>query len=129
MPVQFEDCLNFTAQINRGGLFAPQEHVFYLGQLCWRVYFELKETPALKLKMLQANQQRPVFCALIHIFVDEVLHAFIGKIHCTRGHNVVHEISARFFNTMSKDFVKESSDIVVQKKKRKIEKMSGVTSS
>ena len=60
MQVQFEENLeavSFTAQINRGGLFAPQEHVLYLGQMCWRVYFELKETPALKLKMLQANRQ------------------------------------------------------------------------
>ena len=91
MQVQFEDRLeaaSFTAQIDRGGLLQPQGHVFSLGQLCWRVYFELKETPALKLRMLQANRQRAVFCTLIDIFVDEVLHAFIDKIHCTR-HNVV----------------------------------------
>ena len=118
MQVQFGENLeaaSLTAHINRGGLLAPQEHVFYLGQMCWRIYFELKETPALKLKMLQANRQRSVFCAFIDIFVKELLHDFIGKIHCTRGHNVVHEISLKFFNTKSQNFVKESSDNYVQK--------------
>lgn len=38
----------FLQEIDRGGLLSPAEHTFALGVLCWRVFFEIKETASLK---------------------------------------------------------------------------------
>ena len=118
------EVVNFMKLIDRGGLLTPKEYIFTLCQLCWRVYFEIKETLALKSKFIYCEHQTNLFCEIMDISIDKHFDIFFGKTHCTKGHNMIRDIVVHFFNTMSKNFVKESSQILAAKQKRKIDKLA-----
>lgn len=123
----------FVQEINRGGLLCPQEHIFNLGILCWRVFFEIKETESLKHLFLMCQHHRQLFCDIMDIVVGENFDIFFGKTFCTKGHNIAQEMAARFFNTMAKNFVKDVSSLTThndaRKRQRKALKLSGNSSN
>lgn len=58
----------FLAELNRGGLWAPQEHTSQLCILCWRIFSENKNTT---LRFLDASYQSGIFCDVIDIATGE----------------------------------------------------------
>ena len=116
----------FLKEINRGGLCAPHDHIFHLGLLCWQVFYEVKETKLLRDIFVKGHNNRQTFCDIMELTTRENFDIFFGKDHCSQRHNLITEISARFFNCMSKNFVKSmSSGLTAAAKKRKTDKLSG----
>ena len=100
--------------------------MFQLCILCWRVFYEIKLNSDLRKEFLAFNNQRSVFRELMNIIaLGDFSEYFFGKSHCTNGHDLISEISMRFFNCMCKNFVHDisvaSSEKVV---KRKIAKLT-----
>ncbi len=132
VELKFEDtpeAADFLKEINRGGLIAPQEWVFQLGLLCWQIFYEIKETASLKNKFMKGKNHKQTLCDTVEMTPTvEHFDTFFGRDLCTSGHNVILEISERFFRCMSKNFIKEMSQMISgAAKKRGAEKLSGVT--
>lgn len=124
------EAATFVQEINRGGLLYPKEHIYNLGLLCWQVFFEIKETESLKQQFLQVQHQRRLFGDIMDIVVGEHFDIFLGKTHCTKGHDIIQEMTVRFFNTMAKNFVKDISadaTLAAKKRQRKALKLSGAS--
>ena len=91
-------------------------------------FFEIKETESLKQRFLKAQHQQRLFSDIMDRVVGEHFEMLFGKTYCTKGHNMADETAARFFNTMSKNLVKDvSSDAThdARKRQRKALKLSG----
>lgn len=126
--VDFEDspeAAKFLRDVDRGGLLYPKAHVYELGILCWCAFAEMKRTPELRRKFLMSTNQRHLFSAIMDFIIGDNFEIYFGSTHCTAGHEVLKDFCIRFFNCMSKNFVKEESDAVQKSRKRKFDKFSG----
>lgn len=71
-----------------------------------------------------------LFGDIMDIVVGEHFDIFLGKTHCTKGHDIIQEMTVRFFNTMAKNFVKDISadaTLAAKKRQRKALKLSGAS--
>lgn len=129
--LNFEDspeAVKFFQDVDRGGLLFPKDHIYELGILCWRAFAEIKRTIELRRKFLLSMNHRNLFSTVMDFIIGDNFGLFFGHTHCTIGHEVLKDFCIRFFNCMSKNFVKDESDTVQQgSRKRKLEKLSGKT--
>ena len=122
-----------NAQVNRGGLLEPLDHVMEAAILCWKVFIEIRDTPTLNKKFLTYVHQCDLFCCIMEDTFSERYDLFIGKTHCSKGHSVIEDLSRRFFNCFAKNLVhkltesnlKECEAALSNVKKRKCDKLSG----
>lgn len=120
------ECSNLTTIVSRGGLYHPQKHVFSLGILCWKAFFEIKAIPVLKQKFLKFENQMLLFCKLLEFALEDDIDSFFGRTHCTAGHDLTVQFCMRFFKCMCKNLISETNDNVQnqpEKQKRKILKL------
>lgn len=127
--LNFEGCpeaAKFLQDVDRGGLLFPKAHLYELGILCWCAFAEIKRTSQLRRKFLLSKNHRHLFSAIMDLIIGDNFELFFGQTHCTLGHEVLKNFCHRFFNCMSKNFVKDESDAVQKcSRKRKCSKFSG----
>ena len=73
--------------------------MFDVGMLCWGAFAELY-VEKLKKRFLSSADQRSVFKEIVNIafFESGVLSPWSVPTMCSKGHNLLEGISARFFN-------------------------------
>uniref|UniRef100_A0A1I8G8N8 THAP-type domain-containing protein n=1 Tax=Macrostomum lignano TaxID=282301 RepID=A0A1I8G8N8_9PLAT len=130
-PQQVKDASDFLAEVDRGGLLWPQEHLFQLGIMCWRTFMEVKSTPKLRDKFLSAANQRALFYHVMDlVLADNYSYQILfGRTHCTNGHELVQEVTNRFFNCMAKNMTKQINQVdataALQRKLKKLTSSGG----
>ena len=125
-----DDAHEFLADINRGGLWKPTPELFAVGCLCWRIFAELcSET--LRENFLNLSNHRGVFIELVSIsfYESEIISPWSISILCEKAHNILKGISIRFFNTMSKNILRQVNDQQPSTTQRKIRKLTGKNAS
>ena len=99
----------FFNDINRGGLWKPYEQTFPVGTLCWQVFTELSVSKnEFQQQFLSSLNQRRVFQEIGDVSFHEnfASNAMSFPTMCAKGHNVLEEITGRFFNCMIKNFMR-----------------------
>ena len=93
------NAINFFNDINRCGLFKPTKKMFDVGMLCWGAFAELS-VKKLKKRFLSSVDQRSVFKEIVNIafFESGVVPPRSVPTMCSKSHNLLEGISARFFN-------------------------------
>ena len=116
----------FFNSINRGRLWQPTPAYFKIGILCWRKFAELLQND-LKKSFLNGLRQRGVFTQIVNItFYDGTLISqWYGPALCHNGHNLLEGVSARFYNCMCKNLVRDLSARESNRSTRKIQKLCG----
>ena len=90
-----------------------------------QVFSEIKKTTELLEKFLGDSNQKELFLKLMEITTSENYDIFFDKDYCTRGHDIVFEISGLFFNCMFKNFVHELTlDASTTRAKMKLKKFN-----
>ena len=92
----------FFDGINQNGLWKPTTELYEIGCLCWKVFAELCNSD-LKKSFLSAKNQQEIFKEIINIsyFNDDVAFWSLPAL-CSNGHNIVEEVSMRFYNCLCK---------------------------
>ena len=119
MPQTFND-------INRGGLSKPTKEMFDVGMLCWGAFAELS-VEKLKKRLLSSVDQRSVFKEIVNIafFESGVVSPWSVPTMCSKGHDLLEGISARFFNCMAKNLMRSMRAEESSRVSRKISKITG----
>ena len=93
------NAINFFNDINRGGLSKPTKEMFDIGMLCWGAFAE-PSVEKLKNRFLSSADQRSVFKEVENIafFESGVVSPWSVPTMCSKGHNLLEGVSARFFN-------------------------------
>lgn len=125
------EAAHFLNDVDRGGLLSPNETVFQFCILCWKVFYEIKSNNFLRKEFLALKDQRVVYKILMNIIaLGDFSDYFLGKSHCTFGHDLISEISMRFFNCMCKNFVHEMTEASNERAvKRKVAKLTNKVKS
>ena len=120
------NAINFFNDINRGGLSKPTKEMFDVGMLCWGAFAELS-VEKLKKRFLSSVDQRSVFKEIVNIafFESGVVSPWSVPIMCSKGHNLLEGISARFFNCMAKNLIRSMRAEESSRASRKINKITG----
>ena len=120
-----QNVANFFNEINRGGLWKPNENTFRVGTLCWQVFSELSVSRnEVRQQFLSSLNQRRVFQEIINVIFYENCTDFDFSTMCAKGHNVLEGISSRFFNCMMKNFMRNMCEEDSRKSSRKIRKLT-----
>ena len=117
---------NFFNDINCGGLFKPTKKMFDVGMLCWGGFAKLS-VEKLKKRFLSSVDQRSVFKEIVNIafFESGVVSFWSVPTMCSKGHNLLEGISARFFNCMAKNLMRSMRAEESSRVSRKINKITG----
>ena len=120
------NAINFFNDINRGGLSKPTKEMFNVGMLCWGAFAELS-VEKLKKRFLSSVYQRSVFKEIVNIafFESGVVSPWSVPTMCSKGHNLLEGISARFFNCMAKNLMRSMRGEDSSRVSRKINKITG----
>ena len=123
------DVQKVTNDLDRGGLIHVNELTFNFAILCWKTFKEIHGSLYLRRKFHTYYNQRSLFCAILQIVATEKLVDFSG-VYCNHGHNTFDSFCFRFFNCMSKNFVRSPCDREDDaiSRKRKIAKLKGQSS-
>ena len=92
----------FFNDINRGGLWKPNEQTFCVGTLCWQVFTELSVSKnKLQQQCLPSLNQQRVFQEIVNVIFYENFagYALSFSTMCAKGHDVLEEISGHFLNS------------------------------
>ena len=118
--------INFFNDIDRGGLSKPTKEMFNVGMLCWGTFAELS-VEKLKKRFLSSVDQRSVFKEIVNIafFENGVVSPWSVPTMCSKGHNLLEGISARFFNCMAKNLMRSMRAEKSSRVSRKINKITG----
>ena len=119
---------DFIREISRGGLLFPSEFTTTLDALCWLIFVEIQRTPHLRKSFLQCTSQRELFCSIVGIACSERFDTFFRRTHCPKGHDLIFEISQHIYNCMAKNLAKSLSTDTTTAQKRKVCKLSCVSS-
>lgn len=133
-----DESLNYSAStfletINRGGLARPTDYTFMVAVNCWRVFEAIRASSDLKNQLLQATNQKSVFCKTIdRVTVDQLCDPVLVRDNmCVKGHDLKYLLVSRFFNCVAKNLAKDltnkeqrSSLKVRQSNRRKVAKLT-----
>ena len=120
------NAINFFNDINRGGLYKPTKEMFNVGMLCWGAFAELFDEK-LKKRFLSSVGQRSVFKEIVNIafFESRVVSPWSIPTMCSKGHNLLEGISARFFNCMAKNLIRSMRTEESSRASQKINRVTG----
>ena len=106
-------------------MWKPTRELFDVGYLCWRVFAELSRE-RLSENFLEATNQRNVFKEIIVLsfYKGEIVSPWSFAVMCENGPNILEGIFVRFFNTTSKNLLRQLNDVETASTARKVRKLT-----
>ena len=113
-------------ELNRSGLWKHTPKMFDIACLCWKIFSELCDS-GLRNQFLKGIDQRELFKKIVSTaFYDgSVMSPWSVCAMCSNGHNILEGIAFPFFNCMSKNLVRDTSESEALRSVRKIRKLTG----
>ena len=114
---------SFLQQVNRGGLLEPSDVVYVTSSHCWQLFKTIMDNEQHKETFLSYSNPRRAFIMLHHKLLaegDDTKPITLTK--CQAGHKYdeyIDTITVTFFNTMSKNFIRQHNDAIHADRKRK----------
>ncbi|ESO08034.1 hypothetical protein HELRODRAFT_169758 [Helobdella robusta] len=116
----------FFNDVNRGALIKPSEYLFMTCIDCWKIFAGMKQSEAIMKNVLTSSNQKSLFCKIVDMLVIEDA-IIIDNNYCVKSHDVKRMIAERFFNCLTKNFVKSVNENIngsSLSKKRKLTKLN-----